>query len=154
VHAFKAGVWHKAGNGNALRITPRREVRRNVRQELASVAGVSHAPQHRLTPAFEGPAWKQRPSQRGATRQVRILVPSQVNALAAGTLEQVQHIASAAPDGWPHTLDVRDLHANARTPSNLDGLVEGHEQPDIMAALIAHVRGVELAACRRDCGQV
>ena len=47
---------------------------------------------------------------------------------------------------------MRNLHANARTPSNLDGLVEGDEQPDVMAALIAHVRGVELAAgCRNRC---
>ena len=49
---------------------------------------------------------------------------------------------------------MRDLHANARTPPNLDGLVERHEQTNVMAALIAHVRGVELATCCCDRGQV
>src|SRR5438105_7460677 len=55
VHSFEVWVWHEAGNGNALRVTPFAKIRRNIYVELAPILGMCQAPQRGVTPAFQSP---------------------------------------------------------------------------------------------------
>src|SRR5262245_16549514 len=87
IHPFEMRVWHEAGDSNALRVTPFAKIRRNVRVELAPVLGMRQASQRGVTPPFQSPAWEQCARQRSTASEVGILVPRQVDALAARALE-------------------------------------------------------------------
>ena len=115
---------------------------------------IAHAFQRRFAPAVERPAGEERAGQGRAAGRVGVPVAGDVDALVAGTLQEVQHVVRLPPHGGPHALDVRDLDAHSRSSADLDGLVERDEQADTVASLVAHVRRVDLAALGRGLSQL